>query len=110
MTADVTIHFPDDFDERDALEMPLRGYFGDVTVELPDGNHYQLYFYDITRLGQTLDAEVGCGRSFYTEPGLIVLPEVTVEAIRAAVPGLVASGYFDHLKPVAPAVRNGRPG
>jgi hypothetical protein len=36
------------------------------------------------------------GRPYYAEPGLIVLPEVTTEAIRQAVSGLLRDGYFQH--------------
>jgi hypothetical protein len=40
------------------------------------------------------------GKPYYTEPALVVLPEVTSEAIRKAVPDLIEVGFFQHLKPI----------
>ncbi len=43
---------------------------------------------------QDLDENVKLGKPYFAEPGLIVLPEVTVEAIQAAVHSLWEQGYF----------------
>jgi hypothetical protein len=96
-----TVHFPEGYDRRREHETPLKGYLGDVVVQLEDGSRYKLYFIDPVRLQQTLADDVERGRPFYTEPGLVVLPEVSTEAIRKAVSGLVRDGYFQHLKPVS---------
>jgi hypothetical protein len=102
-TTPFTIHYPDDFDTRDEYEMPLKGYFSGVVVELADGTSYPLFFYDPVRLRQDLEAAPKSGRSYLAEPNMVVIPEVTPEAIRQAVAGLVRDGFFAHLKPLDPA-------
>jgi hypothetical protein len=103
-----TIHFPADYDERDEVEMWSRGYFCDVTVELADGRRFPLYFYDPVRLRQTLEGDATRGRPYYTERGLVVLSEVTPEAIRRAIDGLFHDGYFESQKPLPPPADNGQ--
>jgi hypothetical protein len=95
------IRFPEWYDDRAEFEATSKGYLGEVVVRLADGSRYQLYFIDPVRLGQDLDAEVQSGRNCLAEPALVVLPEVTTEAVRKAVPELIQSGYFRHLKPLA---------
>src|SRR5262245_23448670 len=92
--------FPDWYDSRREAETPARGYLGDVEVQMEDGSRYKLYFIDPIRLRQTLEDDQASGRPYFTEPGLVVLPEVSTEAIHQAVPGLVRDGYFRHLKPI----------
>src|SRR5438105_3157037 len=92
--------FPDHYDDRLEYETPSKGYLGDVEVRLEDGSRYRLYFIDPVRLRQTLEEDAEAGRPYYTEPGLVVLPEATTEAIRKAVTGLIRDGYFRHLKPI----------
>lgn len=89
-----TITFPDGFDERAEFELPYRGYLPGVMVSLRDGSRHPLAFIDLARLGQGLGDREGVGRPFYAERGLVILPEVTAEAIRAAVQGLWEEGYF----------------
>jgi hypothetical protein len=100
-TAPYTIVFPPWYDARREAETPLKGYLPDVEVHLEDGSRYKLYFTDPVRLQQTLEDDSARGTKYYTEPGLVVLPEVTTEAIQQAVPGLLRDGYFRHLKPLA---------
>jgi hypothetical protein len=95
------IVYGDGFDELAAIEASWRGYLGSVQAELDDGTRYTLTFYDHVRLGQSLEYEVSRGRPFYTDPGLIVLSEVTVENVETAVQTLCAEGYFEYLRPVA---------
>lgn len=91
----VTMHLPDGFDARSEFELPFRGYLPDVVVESADGNRYRLAFIDLARLEQTLEDNVSTGRPYYVEPGLVVLPEVTLEAIEKAIHGLHEEGFFD---------------
>jgi hypothetical protein len=93
--------FPDWYDDRAEFETPLKGFLNDVVVRLDDGACYQLFFTDPVRLQQSLQDEVNGGRGYYTEPGLVVLPEVTTESIRKAVAGLWRDGFFARLKPVS---------
>jgi hypothetical protein len=94
------IVFPKDFDERMEFEMPSKGYLNNVEVCLEDGSRYRLCFYDLVRLQQTVEDDLQRGRPFFAEPGLIVLPEVTTEAIRQAVAVLWGEGFFGQLKPL----------
>jgi hypothetical protein len=67
-------------------------------VETKDGTRLPLYFCDPVRLQQDLEEEVKLGRSYFAEPGLVVLPEVPAEAIEATVQALNERGFFAHLQ------------
>ena len=89
--------FPEGFDERAAFETPLKGWLK-AQVELQDGCRYAVYFSDPIRLQQDLDEAVQSERPCFAEPGLIILPEVTVKAIQDAVQFLCKQGFFASLK------------
>ena len=95
-----TISFPEGYDARREYETPMRGYLSDVVVQMEDGVRYRLYFIDPVRVQQTLEDETSSGRSYFTEPGLVILPEVTTEEIKKAVGGLIKDGFFTQLKPL----------
>src|SRR5688572_29899187 len=95
-----TVIFPEGYDARREYETPMRGYLSDVVVQLEDGSRYQLSFIDPVRLQQDLEAEAQTGATYFAEPNLIVLPEVTTEAIIKAAEGLVKEKFFNHLKPL----------
>jgi|SRR5579884_3782295 len=99
-TTPFTIAFPEWYDARCEQETPLKGYLSDVEVRLEDGSRYKLYFIDPVRLQQTLEDDTAEGKPYYTEPGLVVLPEVTTQAIQQAIRGLLREGYFQNLKPI----------
>lgn len=94
------IIFPENYDARSELETPARGYLSDVVVQIEDGSRYKLFFIDPVRLGQTLEDDVKEGHNYYTEAGLVILPEVTTSSIQQAVQGLWRDGYFESLKPL----------
>ncbi len=96
----VIVLFHEDFDEQAAFEMPSRGYLSHSVVQLADGSRYPVFFIDPVRLGQELEDRREAGQPYFAEVNLIVLPEVTVEAIQKAVEALAAEGYFQHLKPL----------
>jgi hypothetical protein len=96
-----TIAFPEGYDDRLAFETPSKGYLRDVVVRLEDGSSYKLFFIDPIRLQQDLQADAACGREYYAEPGMVVLPEVTTETIQKAVAGLWRESFFGHLKPLS---------
>ena len=95
-----TVRFPEGYDDRLAFETPSKGYLRDVMVQLEDGTRYKLFFIDPVRLEQDLQAEVAEGREYYAEPGMVVLLEVTTEAIHKSISGLLREGFFHSLKPL----------
>ena len=102
---DPLVIFPEGFDERCLIEMTDRGYLSEAVVELRDGSRYEVSFIDLARLEQALADNVEIGSSYYAEPGLIVVPEVTEDAVRTAVERLWREGFFQRLKPLRPADR-----
>lgn len=92
------VAFPEGFGEREAFELSAKGWLS-AQVELNDGRQFSLYFSDLVRLKQDLDESVRAGQPYFAEPGLIVLPEVTVETVQAAVQSLCEQGFFDQLRP-----------
>ena len=77
----------------------MKGWLS-AQVELNDGRQISLYFSDPIRLKQDLDESARTGKPYFAEPGLIVLPEVTVETVQAAVQALCKQGFFDQLRPL----------
>jgi hypothetical protein len=100
LTENHSVLFPEDYDAQGEYETPFRGYLSDVIVQTRDGSRYRLFFIDPTRLQQELAEQTATGRAYFTEPNLVVLPEVTTESIRRTVDGLVRDGYFQHLRPL----------
>jgi hypothetical protein len=89
--------FPEGFDERAAFEIPLKGWLR-AQVELENGCRYAVYFSDPIRLQHDVDEAVNSERPCFAEPGLIIVPEVTVQAIQDAVQFLWKQGFFTFLK------------
>jgi hypothetical protein len=89
-----TIKFPEGYDAQAEFEAPFRGYLPDVIVQLEDSSQRRLSFIDPARLEQSLSSNAQSGRAYYAEPGLVILPEVSTEAIQKAVHGLWEDGYF----------------
>jgi hypothetical protein len=74
-----------------------------VLVELAGGRLYPLFFYDPVRLQQDLEESVKHGRPFIADPGMNVVPDITLETLRYVVDQLNREGYFDSLTPVTEA-------
>ncbi|MDQ3927535.1 MAG: hypothetical protein M3328_00150 [Chloroflexota bacterium] len=91
------IIFPDEFDERAEIEMPMKGWLR-ARVEIEKGRSYGVFFMDPVRLQQELTDLVGCGEPCFAEAGLIIVPDVTVAAIEKAVLFLWERGFFSQLK------------
>jgi hypothetical protein len=106
-TPTATFHYPADFDERAEFEMTSKGYLSGGSVELQDGRRYPVTFYDPMRLAQDVEASGSYGIPMLAEPGLVVIPEVTREAIERTIPELIELRFFDHLKPINVALANG---
>jgi hypothetical protein len=81
--------FPEWYDQRGEWEAKEKGWLDGVEVRLANGKSQPLFFYDPVRLAQDLEAETKQGRPCVAQPGMIVIPEVTREAILTAVEKLV---------------------
>ncbi len=88
------------FSERDIAEAEMKGYSGHVVVHLPTGPQYTVTFYDPVTLVQNLKVAQESGEVCIGEPGLIVVPSVTLHYMEAAVNQLSQEGYFGHLIPL----------
>jgi len=88
--------FKQQFDELLAFDVSQKGWCGIVMVELPEGGTVDVFFYSPTRLAQDLEADTKAGHPYLAEPGLIVVPEVTLPHMEAAVEQLYRQGYFKH--------------
>jgi hypothetical protein len=95
-----TIEWPDWWDDRAEYEMTQKGHLSGLIVRLDDGSRYEINFIDPVRLGHDLAMDTQAGTPFFAEPGLIVVPEVTLPAVRTVVERLAADGYFRHLQPL----------
>ncbi len=94
-----TLTFPDGYDQQAEFEAPFRGYLPDVIVELEDGARHRLSFIDLARLEQALADNAHAGHPYYAESGLVVLPEVSTEAVQLAVQDLWDEGCFHPSRP-----------
>ncbi len=85
-------------DERVAFEMQLKGWLA-ARVETEKGKYYEVYFSDPLRLQQDMEEAIKNGAPCFTEPGLVILPEVTIETVEKAVRFLFKQGFFTYLRP-----------
>jgi hypothetical protein len=90
-----------DFSEREAAEARDRGCLSHVLVEINGDRLYPVFFYDAIRLGQDLSTSAEHGEPFVAETGMIVLTEVTIEAMESAVERLFHHGFFNYLTPIS---------
>lgn len=72
--------------------LPSKGFL-DVEVEF-HGRHHQLCFRDLVNAEQGLAGAVAAGGVAWTEPGLVLLSEVSVENVERAVEMLELNGWF----------------
>lgn len=81
-------------DDRTAFEIEQKGWCGIAAVELANGQQVPVFFYDPERLVQDLESEIKSGKACIAEPGMIVIPEVTISNMEKAVKQLSQGGYF----------------
>ena len=86
--------------ERRLDEARDRGYLSHVLVEMEDGELFAVMFYDPVRLAQDLEEYARLGTPYLAEAGLIVVPEITREAMEHAARAVCDEGFFEHLRPV----------
>ena len=89
-----------DWQEGDETEINRKGWFCHNVVELANGNRYQVCFFDKIRLVQELNYWEEQGKPFFIENNLIVLSEVTIENIKAAILEAEKQKFFENLKPI----------
>jgi hypothetical protein len=92
------IFFPDEFDDQSVFEMSFKGWVN-VKVDLGKEGQYLLTFINLARLQQELEDNVREGIPCLSEPGLVVLSEISLDSIRSAVLFLCQKNYFSHLLP-----------
>lgn len=92
-----TLLFNCDFDERTAWEVEQKGWFEGAVAVMPNGVQIPVSFWDPTRLSQELNDRVKSGRVCFAEPGLIIVPSVTLGYMQRAINELAGTGYFDRL-------------
>jgi hypothetical protein len=51
-------------------------------------------------LQQNIECSFRSGELYFAEEGLVIIPEATFEAVKAALPGLVKEGFFKRLVPI----------
>lgn len=84
-----------------------QGYRGDVVVKFADGKSFPLFFFEPTAVKEDLDGQITSGLGgFVAEPGLVVIPEISVANMKSAVSQLIEIDYFAHLRPVAETAAN----
>lgn len=88
--------------ERSIVEAQSRGYLSHVMVEIDGSRFFAVFFYDPIRLQQDLQESAKHGRPFVADPGMIVLPELTLDAMQSAVQCLCQERYFEHLVELSP--------
>lgn len=93
----MNIEYPINWDDLDGLERPAKGWLTGVIVTLSSGAQIELTFYDPVRLAQDLEEEIRIGKKGIIEKNLIVVPEVTREAIEAAISQAEKERFFDDL-------------
>lgn len=86
-------------DSRDEYEAKQRGYRDGVRVDLAHDRRFELVIYDPVRLSQDIQRLAETGQPYFTEPNMVVLPEVTTEQIVTAIRTLAGEGYFDRILP-----------
>ena len=96
-----TVQFPAWYDELAETEMYNKGHLTGCVVQLADGRRYPVAFMDSVHAREEAHERFEQGYACLTEPGLVIVPEVTKEAIQRAVAHLVQSGFFDHLQPLS---------
>jgi hypothetical protein len=98
-----TLRFARELSDQDVFESQSRGYLSHVLVQLGKDRLYPLFFYDAVRLQQDLEESARHGRPFVADPGMIIVQEVTLDAMKHAVEQLSREGFFDHLTPLTEA-------
>jgi hypothetical protein len=86
------LELPEDFADYE-YEYEAKGYLAGARI-LRAGEHAEVVFYDPVRLAQDIEDELAAGNC-PTYANIIVVPEITQEAIARAVQSLAESGFAE---------------
>jgi hypothetical protein len=92
--------FPTNRSEIDLIEADMKGYLN-VSVPKSPERSYPLYFYNPFRLGQDLDSELEFGKSCIGLPGTVIVKQIDLPTLEAALAQLDEEQFFDYLKPIS---------
>src|SRR5580704_11141725 len=88
-----------DFDDQAIVEMAWKGW-APAAVKFSSGKMVEVCFYDPVRLSQDLETERQSGSACIAEPGMIVVPDVTLKNMNDAILQLHKNRFFDRLVPL----------
>ncbi len=96
----VDIEFPDaDWPDWERY-WKSKGFFT-ALVRATDGKRFNLLFYEPQRLHTDLgNFLTTTGKSYFADPGLVAIPEISRDVMLRAADELERDGYFEALKPV----------
>ena len=80
-------------------EFTDKGYWTFAFAEFPNGDCYCLYFSQLCAIDELTDVD-----PCFCPVGLVIVPEVTLNAMSGAVWHLHAKGWFNNLRPVRKSV------
>ena len=92
------LHLPRDYTMDEAAQ---RGYMSHVFIELGPDQLYPVFFYTHDRLHGDLGRSATFDQPFIAETGMVVLAEMTLANIEAAVAWMVDESYFDYMMPLS---------
>ncbi len=73
--------------------MPSKGCFPDAKVTF-EGTVYLINIISPVRLMQDIEAELKCNSIYYFEKNILVIAELTVENIKAAIDKMITTGQI----------------
>lgn len=85
------------FNEQDSYNISLKGWFS-ADIEIEDGTHFKINFFDPIRLKQEYDDSIREGEPCFIEFNLIIIPKITIENIQDCIQFLWKKGYFSYIK------------
>lgn len=91
-----SLNLPNGFLEEDSS---TKGWLdADVVI---GSQTYKLSFYDQTRLSQSIEFEITTQHPFFADKNIVVIPEVTLENMHAAISSMLDKKAFKVLLPEA---------
>jgi hypothetical protein len=102
-----TLQFPAWYDELAEMDVFNKSHLSGVAVALLDGRRYPLCFVDSVYLCEEGHEWFEQGHACFAEPGLVIVPQVTREAMQRAVARLLKTHACVHSRPLLSAPQGG---